>query len=125
MKKTTVELTVPASADFARCVRVLATDVATVAGLNIDEIEDVRMATEEGFIYAQAVSDAAVCVRFSYDEDCYEVEMGFSAAKTAEEELLEDQMTYVTLILDAVCDDYTIDAADGKLSIVKERGRDR
>ena len=51
MQDSVVRLCVPAEARYARSVRMMASSLAVVSGMGIDDVEDVRMAAEEGFVY--------------------------------------------------------------------------
>ena len=51
MPTTQVNVTVPALPEFARSVRMMAANLAVVCHMSVDDLEDVRMAAEEGFVY--------------------------------------------------------------------------
>ena len=46
----TIRLTVPAEPAYARSVRMMAANLAVLGEMTVDDIEDMRMAAEEGFI---------------------------------------------------------------------------
>ena len=69
-------LTVPAVPAYARVVRMCASSLAAVAGLSVDDVEDVRMAAEEGFVYSCATGPGNCDVAFSLADD--RIEMLFS-----------------------------------------------
>ena len=80
MDQKRVCLTVPAEPGFARIVRMTAASLAVTCDMGVDEVEDARMAAEEGFVYACAtgqqecgivfgISDEAVTMDFSLGED--------------------------------------------------------
>ena len=54
MDQKRVCLTVPAEPGFARIVRMTAASLAVTCDMGVDEVEDARMAAEEGFVYACA-----------------------------------------------------------------------
>ena len=56
MDERTVRLSVPAEASFARTVRMMAANLAVVCDMSVDEVEDVRMAAEEGFVLCCATA---------------------------------------------------------------------
>ena len=55
MQPKTVQLSVPAEPAYARSVRMMAANLAVVAGMVVDDVEDVRMAAEEGFVYTVGI----------------------------------------------------------------------
>lgn len=116
MDNTIVKLEVPAKAAFARSVRVLAADIAGIADFTIDAVENIRMAAEEGFIYAQAVSEDPIHITYTLDKD-FLIDLVFNVSKVVEDELDAQQMTYLRLILEAVSENFEIDAANGHIVI--------
>jgi anti-sigma regulatory factor (Ser/Thr protein kinase) len=46
-----VALTVPARGEYARTVRLAAAELAVRCGMNVDEVDDVRLAVEEAFVF--------------------------------------------------------------------------
>ena len=52
MAQKIVELSAPADPTFARSVRMMAANLAVLCKMNVDELEDVKMAAEEGFVFA-------------------------------------------------------------------------
>ena len=47
-----ITLTVPSRSEYARTVRMTAAALASRMGMSFDDVEDVRMAAEEAFVYA-------------------------------------------------------------------------
>ena len=47
-----VTLSVPSRSEFARTVRMTASELASRMGMSYDDVEDVRLAAEEAFVYA-------------------------------------------------------------------------
>ncbi len=119
MTKSIVKLSVPAEPRFARSIRMLAANLAVVAGLSIDDVEDVRMAAEEGFVYASATTDDALEVTFGVSEG--EVDMAFSLGdrEPQAEQYAPGSFSYVELILAAVSDEYEVDDEAGTLRVTK------
>ena len=107
MGSQTVRLTVPADPAFARSVRMMAANVAVVGGMGIDAVEDVRMAAEEGFVYACATEPDGVEVTFTLAKGV--MEMDFSLG---EAEPQDDSIELVEVLLDAVCDEF-FESEDG------------
>ena len=114
---TPVTLTVPAHADYARSVRMLAANLAVVQGLCVDSVEDVRMAAEEGFVYACATAPAACDVSFQLSGD--EVRMAFSLGEQDAEDAPDTDVDLIEALLSAVCDDYAISDDGLTLGLVK------
>lgn len=119
-KPEVTRLTVPASPRYARVVRMLAANLATVEGLTIEEVEDVRMAAEEAFVYSLAtgITDT-LDVEFKLSERDLTLIFPLGAKEVADD-AEEPAMAYAAFILDAVCDSY--DMTDDSLILVKELG---
>lgn len=122
MARKTVRLDVPAQAEFARSVRMMAANLAVVCGLTIDDIEDVRMAAEEGFVYACATIQDEVHIVFGVDDE--RIEMTFSLGEEApvEDSYDEGSFEYARLILQGVTDEFFIDDDHRQLTVAKEMG---
>ena len=69
MDEKTVTLSVPAEADFARSVRMMASTLAVCCDMSVEDVEDVRMIAEEGFVYSCATAPERVGVSFSLTGD--------------------------------------------------------
>lgn len=117
-----VSLAVPAEPEFARSVRMLAANLAVVCGLSIDDVEDVRMAAEEGFVFSSASGQDVVTVAFMIDEA--KIVMEFSlGSEVGEGDVFDDgSFEYAKLILDSVTDEATVDEDNNVLRIVKTMG---
>ena len=77
MDSDNVILSVPASAEYARSVRMLAASLAVTDDFSVDDVEDVRMAAEEGFVYACSTMPPAGSVEISFGIEPGEVTMDF------------------------------------------------
>jgi len=121
MKEKTVSLSVPAQTDYARSVRMMAANLAVVSGLGIDDVEDVRMAAEEGFVYSCATSPARCDITFTLGQG--QVAMDFSLGDALDEqvEAAGFDIGLAELLLSAVCDDFSITEED-TLHLVKVSG---
>lgn len=121
MESKIVELKTPAAAEFARSVRMLAANLAVVCGLSIDDVEDVRMAAEEGFVFSSSTDQDEVQVLFTIDEA--KIQIQFSLGESAEVGDFEDgDFDYAKLILDSVTDEAVVDEEQGVLTVVKTMG---
>lgn len=116
MPSHVVRLNLPAEPVYARSVRMMAANLAVVCQMNVDEVEDMRMAAEEGFVLACATQPANLDVTFTLGRES--VEMDFSLGETSPDE----PGSYAALLLEAVCDEYCIDEAASLLHLVKRIG---
>lgn len=120
MSAKTVKLSVPAEPEFARVVRMTAANLTVCCEMSIDDVEDARMAAEEGFVYACA-SGIDVCdVEFTIDGP--EVTMAFSLGDKLEEAEDVESLDLVEALLAAICDDSYITEDDSRLVLVKRIG---
>lgn len=122
MDRKIVELKTPAAAEFARSVRMLAANLAVVCGLSIDDVEDVRMAAEEGFVYSCATDQDTVDIVFAIDADRIEMTFSLGSEEHVEDAYEDGSFAYAQLILGSVTDEFSIDDDHGKLTITKVTG---
>lgn len=116
-------LKVPAKPDYARVVRMTAANMAQLAGMDVEAVDDVRMAAEEAFVYACAtgVGDAARIV-FSLSSEGLAMDFDLGE-RPVTEDAEEPSLVYAAFILDAMCDECTIgDAPQGVLHLFKRVG---
>lgn len=120
MHTSQIRLSVPAEPEFARSVRMLAANLAVVCGMGIDDVEDVRMACEEAFVFACATGPSEVSVSFAAEDGRLDSEFSLgSERKPVAAPSQEPAWDYADLILSAVCDDYEVDADSGVLRLTK------
>ena len=119
-----VSLTVPAKPRFARSVRMLAATLAVDCDMTVDEVEDVRIAAEEGFVYTCSTAPDAVDLRFLLNDDAFEMEfrLGPASAGAVPETPDAEPLDFVELLLSAVCDDFGVSDDDSLLHLVKRIG---
>lgn len=118
MPQDTITLTVPASAEYARTVRMTAAALVARMPFTYDEVEDVRMAAEEAFIYAVDTLPEDADVTFQFLLRGTEVEMGVMLGGTPDvsDEEVERRATYASFILQSVCDSCELASdADGRM----------
>ena len=120
MSEKTVTLSVPAEPAFARSVRMLAANLAVCCEMGVEEGEDVRIAAEEGFVYACATRPAACDIVFSLGSE--DLTMAFSLGETIPEDTNDQALDLVELLLSAVCDDFGVSDDDTQLVICKKIG---
>ena len=61
-----VELVVPTTPEFGGVVRIAAVGLASLAGLDIDKTEDLRLAADEMWIYLRSLDPAIESVAFRF-----------------------------------------------------------
>lgn len=115
MQEQTVRLSVPAEASFARTVRMMAANLAVVCGMSVDDVEDVRMAAEEGFVYSCATEPAACEVSFDLSEGQVRATFGLGPQEPADDGALD----LAELLLSAVCDEHGVSDDGSALVLVK------
>ena len=103
---TTLE--VPAQGDYARVVRMTAANIATLAGFGIEEVDDVRMAAEEAFIYTLATNPGPrLSVTMGLQGSRLSMDFSLGGDWNADDPD-EPALAYSALILQAMCDVYEI-----------------
>lgn len=119
----TIVLRVPPSARFARLVRMSAANIATIGGMPVDEVDDVRMAAEEAFVYACATGvSGEMTIEFTLSPGQLEMVFELGGEHVSEDES-EPSLVYSALILDAMCDECHInDEGDAHMRLVKRTG---
>lgn len=111
-----VSIAVPADPEYARPVRMLAANLAVLAGLSVEDVEDARMVAEEGFVWCCATEPDAVAIEFKVGEGNVAISYAFGPSELAED---DQTSTYAELILSAVCDECSYDEATRTLRLTK------
>ena len=122
MTDRTVTLSVPAEPAFARSVRMMAANLAVCCEMSVEDVEDVRMAAEEGFVYACATRPETCDIVFSLNPSS--MVMGFSLGETVPEDTDDQSIDLIELLLAAVCDDFGVSEDGSQLAIYKKVGAD-
>jgi serine/threonine-protein kinase RsbW len=120
MQENSVKLNVPAEARYARLVRMTAANLAVLCGLGVDEVEDLRMIAEEGFVYSCATRPSSCDISFECAQDSVAIDFvlgSFSPADGGE----GGDLGLVELLLDAVCDEFEVTDAN-MLHLTKKIG---
>ncbi len=120
MPSKTVRLTVPAEPQFARIVRMTAANLAVCCDMPIDDVEDVRMAAEEGFVYACATVQDDCDISFTIDDG--QVSMTFSLGLELKEEDEDSSLDLVEALLGAICDESQVSDDETQLTLIKRTG---
>ena len=110
MREDRVTLTVPARGEYARTVRLTAASLASRTAMTVDQVDDVRIAAEEAFVYASdSVGErGSVDVAFTIDEDSMTIEVSLGDVSPLDDEDTERRTTYATFILQSVCDQFEL-----------------
>jgi len=112
MTGETIRLTVPASLEFVRIVRLTASGVASRLGFDVEEIEDLRVAVDElASIVIEAAEGGELAVLFAVQDATLRIEGEVTLAGGAGEDGLVDELT--AQILAAVVDGWELTTTDG------------
>jgi serine/threonine-protein kinase RsbW len=121
-----ISLTVPAKSEFAKTVRMTAAVLAGRVDMSYDDVEDVRMAAEEAFVYAVETLPEGADVRFDFtiEGDSIVIDVRLGAEETSSDEEAERSAAYAVFILESVCDEYEFrtDEDGAHLRLVKRAG---
>ncbi|MDO8915459.1 MAG: ATP-binding protein [Coriobacteriia bacterium] len=121
-----VVLSVPARGEFARMIRLASAELAVRAGMNIDDVDDVKLAVEEAFVYAcERVSLGELVFSFTLAEGSVELLLGpLPGICDDDNGAAEAGDRYARFILESVCDEYELVERDGScfVRLVKRAG---
>ena len=92
--------------------------VAVVSGMGIDDVEDVRMVAEEGFVYSCATKPAACDMTFALGDGSVSIDFSLGDVHDEQIEAAGVDLSLVELLLSAICDDFTV-TDDNTLHVVK------
>ena len=103
-----VTLSVPAKSEYAKTVRMTAAALVSRMGMNYDQVDDVRMAAEEAFVYAVDTlpEDAQVMFEFIVDDDQVVIDVPLGSEEPSSDDEAERRAAYATFILESVSDSY-------------------
>jgi len=123
MSTDRISLTVPARPEFAKTVRMTASALVSRTGLNYDEVDDVRIAAEEAFVYAVDHSDVTteITLEFDLSDESLSIRVSLDDASRVADEDGERRAAYATFILQSVCDRFEMssDERGPHLTLVK------
>jgi len=127
MPSDRITLTVPAKGEYARTVRMTAASIVSRIGMSFDDVDDVRMAAEEAFVYAaDTVAEGAdLTFVFEFDQDSITIEVGLGAEGVLSDGEVERRASYATFILESVCDSFELSSDEEggpSLRLVKRAG---
>ncbi|MBN2248098.1 MAG: ATP-binding protein [Coriobacteriia bacterium] len=109
MTSDRITLTVPARGEYAKTVRMTAAELASRLGMSYDEVDDVRIAAEEAFVYASDCvgEDEDVTFRFIVSPGMLEIAVGPMPDHVGTEAPGVSE-SYAEFILQSVCDEFEI-----------------
>ena len=119
LEEKTVRLSLPAEASFARSVRMMAANLAVVCGMSVDDVEDIRMAAEEGFVFSCATSPSACDIAFTLSDEGISMDFSLGEADCEEGDEETESLDLAELLLSAVCDSYEVSPDGRTLHVVK------
>lgn len=121
-----VTLTVPAKSEYARTVRMTAAALVGRTEMTYDDVDDVRMAAEEAFVYAVDTlpEGSDVSFEFRVADDAIEMSVRLGAEKSVSDEEGDRAASYAMFILESVCDEYEFssDETGACLRLLKRAG---
>jgi len=118
-----IELAIPADTRLLRLVRLVASGLASTAGFDVDELDDLRIAVDEAVASLLEGGDGSrLTLRFDVGDSS--VGMAGATPAAAGSPLDPDRVELSTQILAAVCDEHELDITDGsvRVRISKRRG---
>jgi len=123
MPKDHITLCVPAMSEYAKTVRMTAAAIAGRMEMTYDDVDDVRMAAEEAFVYAcDAMPESGeVTLHFYVDDEALGIEVPIASNERLTGEDAERRSAYATFILQSVCDRFELssDETGAWLRLVK------
>ncbi len=110
MSADRIVLSVPSRAEYAKTVRMTAAALVSRLDMTYEDVDDVRIAAEEAFVYAvdHAHNDSVIDLAFTVAEDSFEVRVALSGEVRVTDEEAERRAAYATFILQSVCDHYEL-----------------
>jgi serine/threonine-protein kinase RsbW len=110
-----VSLTLPARGEYARTARLTAAELATRVGMDIDDVDDVKLAVEEAFIFAaQRAEGGEVTLAFELATSSIELAIGPFPGPCADEVGADAGGRYARFILESICDEFEVVDRDGQ-----------
>ena len=118
-----IMLTVPARAEYAKTVRMTAAALGSRFGMNYEEVDDIRMAAEEAFVYEvdHAPENGEISIVFTLD-DSFDLKVNLAEGSRVTDEDAERRTAYATFILQSICDRFELssDESGPYLRVVKD-----
>jgi serine/threonine-protein kinase RsbW len=118
MRSDVITLSVPARSEYAKTVRMAAAQLATRIGMSYDEVDDVRMAAEEAFVYACGCLDESETVTFTFEvsDEALALRVGPLPSPCAFGTGAPEE-GYAEFILRSVCDEFEVEHGEGACAL--------
>lgn len=122
-----VTLTVPARGEYAKTVRMTASSLVSRMGMTYDEVDDVRIAAEEAFVYAIDTMEEGdpATLDFLVGDDTITISVALGPGACCSDEEAERRVSYATFILESVCDSFELvsdESGSASLRLTKRSG---
>ncbi|HET6498864.1 MAG TPA: hypothetical protein VFH17_07425 [Coriobacteriia bacterium] len=124
MSADRISLTVPSRPEYAKAVRMTASALASRMGATYEDLDDIRIAAEELFVYAcdQTGTAGDVAMVFIIGEGDIAMSVRLAEGVRATGEDVERRAAYATFILQAVSDHYELSSdSEGRHLMVRKR----
>jgi len=110
MPQDKITLVVPARGEYAKTVRMTAAALVSRMGMAYDEVDDVRIAAEEAFVYAADTMNEGdpITLEFELEDDSIAIQVGLGAEPHLSDDEVERRTSYATFILESVCDSFEL-----------------
>ena len=112
----TIELTIPADPRLLRLVRLVASGLASTAGFDVDELDDLRIAVDEA-VSALLEGSSGEPLPLRFDVGGGSVAMTGQVPMADADALDKDRLELSTQILGAVCDEHDLEVVDGTVHV--------
>lgn len=127
MANDSVTLTVPARGEYAKTVRMTAAALVSRMGMTFDEVDDVRMAAEEAFVYASDTVSEGDPISFDFElgDDRIAITVQLGSESVLSDIEVERRTSYATFILESVCDSFELvsdEQGGASLRLLKRAG---
>ena len=122
MAASHVALSVPPQPEFARSVRMMAANLAVLCSMTVEEVEDVRMAAEEAFVYACATLPPVCDVSFDIYADELSMSFGLGPRDAEHDFAVAEQVGLAKVLLSAVSDSFEVTPDKSSLLVSKMVG---
>ncbi|MBS3957746.1 MAG: ATP-binding protein [Clostridiales bacterium] len=124
MSTDRITLAVPSRAEYARTVRMTASALVGRADATYDDLDDVRIAAEEVFVYAcdHIGTASEVVLVFELGEASVDIQVRLQGSDRVTDEDAERRAAYATFLLQSVTDHYELSSdLDGAYLRVSKR----